>query len=90
MPQDDIAKLQAIIKESAVQQDRNAQVVVYRKYFRRNKYVENKVMMKFVYHYGYYYVYICGMQLLQYPRYCNNSGSLTPLPCRVVNHCLVE
>ena len=30
-----------------------------------------------------------GMQMLQYPRYCNNSGSLTPLPCRVVNHCLV-
>ena len=30
-----------------------------------------------------------GMQVLQYPRYCNNSGSLTPLPCRVVNHCLV-
>ena len=58
MPQDDIAKLQAIIKESAVQQDRNAQVVVYCKYFRGNKYVENKVMMKFVYHYGYYYVYI--------------------------------
>ena len=29
-----------------------------------------------------------GMQVLQY-RYCNNSGSLTPLPCRVVNHCLV-
>ena len=31
----------------------------------------------------------CGMQVLQYPRYCNHSGSLTPLPCRVVNHCLV-
>ena len=30
-----------------------------------------------------------GMQVLQYPRYCNNSGSLTPLPCRVVNQCLV-
>ena len=29
-----------------------------------------------------------GMQVLQY-RYCNNSGSLTPLPCRVVNHWLV-
>ena len=32
---------------------------------------------------------LCGMQVLQYPRYCNNSGSLSPLPCRVVNHCLV-
>ena len=31
----------------------------------------------------------CGMQVLQYLRYCNTSGSLTPLPCRVVNHCLV-
>ena len=30
----------------------------------------------------------CGMQVLQC-RYCNTSGSLTPLPCRVVNHCLV-
>ena len=32
-----------------------------------------------------------GMQVLQcrYCRYCNTSGSLTPLPCRVVNHCLV-
>ena len=29
-----------------------------------------------------------GMQVLQC-RYCNTSGSLTPLPCRVVNHCLV-
>ena len=35
------------------------------------------------------WVCVCGMQVLQYPRYCNNSGSLTPLPCRVVNHCLV-
>ena len=30
-----------------------------------------------------------GMQVLQYLRYCNTSGSLTSLPCRVVNHCLV-
>ena len=29
-----------------------------------------------------------GMQVLQC-RYCNTSGSLTLLPCRVVNHCLV-
>ena len=29
-----------------------------------------------------------GMQVLQC-RYCNTSGSLTPLPCTVVNHCLV-
>ena len=30
-----------------------------------------------------------GMQVLQYLRYCHTSWSLTPLPCRVVNHCLV-
>ena len=29
------------------------------------------------------------MQVLQYFRYCNTSGSLTPLPCRVVNHSLL-
>ena len=29
-----------------------------------------------------------GIQVLQC-RYCNTSGSLTPLPCRVVNHCIV-
>ena len=34
-------------------------------------------------------VCVCGMLVLQYLRYCNNSGSLTPLPCKVVNHCLV-
>ena len=34
------------------------------------------------------YISGSGMQVLQY-RYCNNSGSLTPLPCRVLNHCLV-
>ena len=28
------------------------------------------------------------MQVLQYLRYCYTSGCLTPLPCRVVNHCL--
>ena len=39
--------------------------------------------------YVYVYVYVSGMQVLQYLRYCNTSGSLTPLPCRVVNHCLV-
>ena len=29
-----------------------------------------------------------GMQVLQYLRYINTPGNLTPLPCRVVNHCL--
>ena len=39
---------------------------------------------------GFVCLYMCvGMQVLQYLRYCNTSGSLTPLPCRVVNHCLV-
>ena len=30
------------------------------------------------------------MQTLQYLMYCNTSGSLTPLPFRVVNHCFVD
>ena len=30
-----------------------------------------------------------GMQVLQYLWYYNTSGSLTPLHCRVENHCLV-
>ena len=29
------------------------------------------------------------MQVLLYRRYCSTAGGLTPLPCRVVNHCLV-
>ena len=29
-----------------------------------------------------------GMEVLQYLRYCNSSGSLTLLPCRVVNNSL--
>ena len=39
--------------------------------------------------YKLYYVHRCSMRVLQYLRYCNTSGSLMPLPCRVVNHCLV-
>ena len=30
-----------------------------------------------------------GMQVLHYLLYRNTSGSLTPLPCRIVNHCLM-
>ena len=34
-------------------------------------------------------VIVDGMHVLQYLRYCNTSGILTPLPCIVVYHCLV-
>ena len=52
-------------------------------------YVYDYVLCEYAGMYNSMYVCMYGMQVLQYLRYCNTPGSLTPLPCRVVNHCLV-
>ena len=46
------------------------------------------VVLTGIYFTYYRYMLLC-MQVLLYLRYCNTSGSLMPLRCRVVNNCFM-